>query len=145
MQEKNIIKIAVTGIIFYLIATSLTLVFNSLFVFVNSIIRSESKIVIGGVHIILGILTAIFIIALYNKLLKNKVPSNGTVIISFVLMLLVGIGALLLSSLSTASSLSGVSSSVVTYAFHQELNILSAQVVMPLTLFIYFLVKIFRE
>ena len=143
MQEKNILKIAVTGIIFYLIATALTTVFNSLFVFANSIIQSESKIVIGGVHIILGILSAIVVIVFYNKLLKNKVPSNATVIISFVLMLLVGIGSLLLSSLSIASSLTGSSLSV--FAFHKELNILSTQVVMPLTLFIYFLVKIFRE
>lgn len=145
MQEKNILKIAVTGIIFYLIATSLTLVFNSLFVFANSIIRSESKFVIGGIHLVLGIITAVIVIVLYNSLFKNKMPSNTTVIISFVALLLIGLGSLLISTLSLTTSHTRSYLSLITLGVHQQFSFVSTQVIMPLVLFIYFLVKIFRK
>lgn len=145
MEDKNILKIAIISIIYFVIALNISEILNDLFTFINTSILLEHAILLAGIHITLGVATAILIIRIYNSFLKDKIPSMTTIGISIGALVLIVFIAIMMTTLSTVTLVTNHSNYMSIYATHHSFSIVSSQIAMPLTLLVYFMLKVLKK
>ncbi|MFD2541666.1 hypothetical protein ACFSSB_04980 [Lacinutrix gracilariae] len=78
MKNKTI-RIALSSVLIYLIFKKLYNVLTQLLLWLNVELRIENEYVLFTLNIIIGILSLLILIFLYNQYLKKDIPKNKTI------------------------------------------------------------------
>lgn len=80
MNNNNVIKIALTGVLSYLIFKKIYNCFTTLLLWMNVEIRLDNNFLLIALNVLCGIFSFIVLIFIYNRFLKNRIPLKPEVI-----------------------------------------------------------------
>lgn len=95
MEQNKILKIAISGVLSYLIFKKSYSILTFLLLWLSVEMRIENEILLIILNTICGIVSFIILIFVYKRFLKNKIPLNSevfTLISVTVLLFLIGAG-----------------------------------------------------
>lgn len=81
MEQNKILKIAMSGILCYLIFKKSYSILTSLLLWLNVEMRIANEMLLIVLNLIGGVVSLILLIYLYKRFLKNRIPRNSEIII----------------------------------------------------------------
>ena len=78
-MENKTIRIALSSVLIYLIFKKSYNILTQLLIWLNVELRIENEYFLIGLNIIIGILSLLLLIYLYNRYLKKEMPKNKTI------------------------------------------------------------------
>ena len=97
-HKFEILKIGVSSVLCYLVFEKAYLVMTSILTWIYTLLKIENEYLILGINILFGLLSILILKLIYNRILKNKIPSKKDIYI----LLSVGIFLVILLSVNNS-------------------------------------------
>lgn len=86
-KESGILKIGISSVLCYIVFEKVYLILTSILTWIYTLLKIETEFIILGINVLFGVLSILILITIYNRIIKNKIPSKKSIL----LLLLVAI------------------------------------------------------
>lgn len=86
-KESGILKIGISSVLCYLVFEKVYLILNSILTWLYTLLKIENEFIIFGINVLFGFLSIIILISIYNRIIKNRIPTKKNIY----LLILIGI------------------------------------------------------
>ncbi|WP_055437715.1 hypothetical protein [Lacinutrix algicola] len=93
-KKSKILKVGISSVLCYLLFEKVYLISTSILTWIYTLLKIENEFIILGINVLFGFLSVVILISMYNRIIKNKIPSKKNIYI----LLSVGIILVLLAS-----------------------------------------------
>tara|TARA_R110002074_G_scaffold168791_1_gene330267 strand:+ start:36153 stop:37079 length:927 start_codon:yes stop_codon:yes gene_type:complete len=100
-KESGILKIGISSVLCYTVFEKVYLILTSILTWIYTLLKIENEFIILGINVLFGFLSIIILVSIYNRILKNKIPSKKSILlllsVCILLVFLVGGNTFLIS------------------------------------------------
>ena len=101
IYRNQYMKIGISSVLCYTVFEKVYLILTSILTWIYTLLKIENEFIILGINVLFGFLSIIILVSIYNRILKNKIPSKKSILlllsVCILLVFLVGGNTFLIS------------------------------------------------
>lgn len=88
-KESGILKVGISSVLCYLVFEKVYLILTSILTWIYTLLKIENELIILGINVLFGFLSILILISIYNRIIKNKIPTKKNIYILFIIGILI--------------------------------------------------------
>ncbi|REE07660.1 hypothetical protein DFQ09_1127 [Winogradskyella pacifica] len=87
-KESGILKVGISSVLCYLVFEKVYIILTSILTWIYTLLKIENEFIILGINVLFGFLSILILISIYNRIIKNKIPTKKNIYILFLIGIL---------------------------------------------------------
>jgi len=80
-KESGILKIGISSVLCYIVFEKVYLILTSILTWIYTLLQIENEFLILGINVLFGFLSILILVSIYNRIIKNKIPSKKDILL----------------------------------------------------------------